>query len=317
MDKKGISTGVIVSVIIGIIVVIAFVFLLIIVSQDSNKKEENQTNVSSLNLYVNSVDSDTKQQINANYIVLTEMGQVLSQGELNKDSLTEVKNIPKSQKAVIYCYSEGYYSSKSLKEFSQVEKDNNASKFTCNQDQIGNLKVTHLGDMNSIDNIIRFNISTDKHFKGLSAVVSWAGIINVDFKNNVIQCDTPWLNYSYYDVESKLYNYLPENHYLCGNVIQVCSSITGNTCTLKEEIPPRYNRMVDKAISTGQDLNKDVYQLILYVKTEEVKTQGDYLEIRFYDNDLIYNGQFIQANENGGSNVGSPDDFVYRILYEQ
>lgn len=317
--KKG-STAVIVSVILIALVIIAFAVILIIVIQNpSNSQIIEEENT--LKLYLESRDIQTQEQIESEYVLTMENGTFLSQGKLDKDSLIEIKGISKEGKIIVYCFSENYYYSKNPKEFTQVEKDNNASKITCNQNPSGNIKVTHNGSLNYTENIIRFNITAQKYFQGLSAVLSWSsGIISVDFKDNKITCENElgWVNYSYYNATEKVIAYLPENHYFCGNEIQICSLIKDKGCTLKEDIPPRYSNLVDKTISTGKNLKpRESYELILYVKTEEIKHPNDFLQIIFYDKDLFYrDGQFYYSSQNGDINLGNPSDFVYKIIYQ-
>jgi len=313
--KRG-GTRIIVSIIIGIIIIIGLIFLLIVVSQETQKKEETK-NVTNINLYINSVDSDNKKQLESDYMLLTESGQFLSSGKLSKDSLIEVPNISKEQKIIVFCYGSNHYSSKIIKEFSQSEKDNNASKVTCYQDPIGTLKIENSGNLQGINNILKFNITSDKSFKKLSAVLKWRGIINVDLQENTATCDK-WINYSYYNEKEKIFSWLPQNHYLCGNTTQKCSKLDEQICLLSQDIPLRFNKLVDKAISTGKDINKEITELTLYVKTEELKTTGDYIEITFYDEDLVYEGgQFILTSESEGKNIGNPSDLTFRIYYEQ
>ena len=316
MNKKAQSIwGVVIGVILFAVLVGIIVF--VIIFGDSLKGTQNQKidpqNV--LKLYLESRDSRTQNQIESEYALTLENGTLLSEGKLDKNSLLEIKDIPKEQKINIYCFNGNHYLAKYQKIFTQVEKDNNASKFTCFQDPLSNLKIIREGNINDTNNIIIFNISSDS-FRGLSASMSWtSGIINVDFKDNTISCDSEqgWLNYSYYNNETKVYSYLPTKNYICGYKVRECDSIKERSCILKETI---LSKEIDKAISTGRDLNKESYELILYVKTEDIKTKEDYLEIRFYDKDLVYigNGQFQYLSELNERDVGNTE-FVYRIYY--
>lgn len=304
MSKKAQSFMVFILIAVMVIIFIVLVIALIFFGTTLEKKRNLEIKEGNISLYLNAEDFETKTQIPVNYLVITNK-TILSKGKLDSGSLIEIKDMP-DVPLKIYCWDESHYLSRDEKNFTSLEKINNASKFTCNPKPTGNLQITHKGSLNNTESILVFNITTDTYFNKLSAVLSWtSGIINAEFRNTEKNCQSGW-------------KYLQENHYSCENDIEVCKEIKTNneTCVLDEEIPLRFQNMVDSAIYTGKTLNKESYELSIYVKTEEIKNQNDYLEITFYDKDLVHigNGEFVYLSEYNDENIGSKD-FSYRVKY--
>lgn len=304
INKKAQSFKVFILIAVIFIIFIFLIIGLIFFGTTLEKKRNLDITEGNISLYLNAEDFETKTQIPANYLVIVNE-TILSEGKLDSESLIEIKDMPNSP-LKIYCWDESHYLTRDEKNFTNLEKTNNASKFTCNPKPTGNLQITHKGSLNNTESILVFNITTDLYFNKLSAVLSWTtGIINAEFRDIQKQCPSGWKN-------------LPENHYSCENVIEVCKEIKSNneTCVLSEEIPLRFQNQVDSAIYTGKTLNKESYEVIIYVKTEELKTQNDYLEITFYDKDLVHigNGEFVYLSEYKDINLGNKD-FSYKVKY--
>lgn len=318
-NKKGQTS--IVPLVVGIFIVIFFVItIIILVIFLSNLDSSSEEPLGNMKLYVNALDSDTGAGIDGEYLIKTEKGDYIGQGELDSDSLVEISDVPK-EKLLVYCFGDNYYSSENLIEFSLVELQNNASSFTCENKPIGQLEITHSGSLVREDNTIFLNVTSDKHFRKLSAVVLWSsGIINFDFNEDEKTCDIGfWETYSYKNDSEEIIVNLPPGHYRCENEIEICKSITENRCLLDEEIPVRYGNSVDDAIYFGRDIDQETITLRLFIKTNEIKNEDDYFEIRFYDKDLVHKGNGILAYESEyqGEDVGSEDDFTHKIFYTQ
>ena len=303
------------------------VFLILLISGlvmigNHTKKNKQDINLEPVTFYIRALDSDTNKQVDVEYIITDELDQIIRQGDLNKNSLVQIPNIPRLEKFNIYCGYKGYYLTKQIKTLNELEKQSNSSKIECKTNKIGDLQITHSGELGGTKAII-LNISSTNHFNKISAVLTWAsGIINVEFTPEELFCN-----------EWKVYPYLLDKKgvpiitgdYTCEGVRHTCSElkeikenriVIERRCVLPEEkIPARFYRKVDKAIFTGKSINKNTYELILYPKTIENMISSDFLEITIYDKDLIHDGTgFVFKSEHLGENVGA-EDFTIKIPY--
>lgn len=315
MEKKGEGkTWAIILGIIAFLVITVIIVSLIIINSNIKSKETTQE-IELLSLYIDSKDSETLSQLGGHYVILDKIG-IISEGELNKDSLLEIGKINKNQSLEIYCWSNGYYSSRLERNFTETEKLYNTSRITCFQDKSGSLDIDITGGIQLEDNQISIRLNSQKHFKGLSAVLFWSsGIIDIDFQDNFKSCNETWVNYSYLDIENEVIKYLPENHYFCGEEIETCLNISNNQCLLTDKIPERFKDSYI-IINTGKSLSPgETYALNLNVKTRAIKNKDDFLEIIFYDRDLrLIEGQIAYLND---KEIGNPTDFKVRINYEE
>jgi hypothetical protein len=73
----------------------------------------------------------------------------------------------------------------------------------CILDKIGDLEITHKGDLSSKLNEISLNISTQDRFNRLGICFSRTpGIKDVSIKDQIITCNSTWLNYSEYNSQN-------------------------------------------------------------------------------------------------------------------
>jgi len=321
MNKKGISNTM--SIVIGALILLGVIGLIIVLifALGGEKTKITPIDEGVLNVYLNSVDSETLKQLKSNFIITNERGERIAEGKLDENSLTEKKDIPEGGKINIYCWDGNHYLSSQKVEFSAIEKFSNASKQTCTMNPFGKLEITHEGDLINQNTILKINITANGYFNKMSAVISWTqGIINVkyDIPSRTCEGDLNWINFSYYNPEEEEYTYLAENHYFCGEQLEICEKINEKFCKLKEEeIPERFKGKVDSVIYIAESLKDNSYILILNIKTEEEKISTDYIEITFYDKDLriIGDGQLKYFSELDGEDIGAKD-FTYRISYE-
>jgi len=310
MNKKGDAFWNILWIIIVLIIFIALIIVLLVVGTKYTNKSEIPLETP-LKIYLQSQDIDNETQLSGEYFIKSEDNSYLVRGKLQKDSLVEIKNVP-NRPLTVYCWTEGYYSNFTKKIFTATEISQNTSKITCYQGKISQIEISRTGGINDIDNIITLNISTPKHYNRLSTVFTWtSGIIDATTDTPKKQCDT-WTNYSYYDNETKNYFYLPQDYYICDNQIEICAYVKDGLCTLKSNIPLRFEDIADYTISTGINLDKNYYEMILHVKTREIKNKNDYLQIIFYDQDLRPVGNDLIFHDDVGEK-----DFVYKINYEE
>lgn len=293
---------------------------LVMIGKNSTNGKTDLDKLEKITFYMRALDSDTNKQVDVEYIITDELDRIIKQGDLSKDSLVQIKEIPKLEKFNIYCGYNGYYLTKQIKTLTAQEIQLNSTKIECRTDKIGDLKITASGELGGTK-AVSLNISSDNHFNKLSAVLTWtSGVINVEFTPDEILCG-----------EWKVYPFLLDDKevpiitgdYTCEGIRHECSELKGvgedpeikRRCILpEEEIPARFYRKVDKAIFTGKSINKNSYELILYTKTVEEMIDSDFLEIKIYDKDLIHDGSgFVYKSEYLGENVGNPKDFTYKI----
>ena len=310
------KTGVLIGIAIGIILLIAITIGLASIL-NKEKTDQEETELGTLAFFLKVQDSRNQELLNGEYVLTKSNGDFISRGVLGKDSWTLIDNkIPITQLEV-YCKADNHYMTRNVKEFTKVEIDSNASKFLCKTDLIGDLKITHQGSLNKTENIIKIDLTTNREFRKLSAVLSWtSGIIDVEYKKDFVVCEEELKNYTRYD-EGLGYIPLQEDFYLCKNEIYYCKEVNGTKCFLyEEEMPDRFKNENDKAIYFGKTL-KGEHQIILYVKTIEEKISEDYLKITFYDKELVYNiykGEWEILDQYEGENLGA-EDFKYTIFY--
>ena len=281
MLKKGETNFLMIS-IIGIIfvILIAFVITLIIVVDEDEKEELNQ-NVS---LYFRAIDSETKEQKIAQYLIKSNSFE--EKGLLNSEVLTKI-NIKNENTINISCWNPDYYLSKNTKEFSPEEIKNNVSTFDCEMNKVGNLEISHTGNIG--DEIITLNFKSE-NFRYLSGVISWTtNIISVDLIENSKQCED-------HNESKSGYNY-------CNNELFKCK-LEENECILNEEVPNRL-RGYNHAFSTGKNI-KGNETFSFKVKSSGLD-ENDKITFVFYDQDLRWSNGFEYVSEENGLNIGERD----------
>ena len=304
----------------AIILVSISVVLLIVITLGlgmivNKEKTDQETESGQISFFLKVQDSRNQELLNGEYVITKSNGDFISRGILGKDSWTALGKVLITQLEV-YCKAENHYMTRNVKEFTQIEIDSNASKFICKVDPIGDLKITHQGSLNKTESIINLNLTTNREFRKLSAVLSWtSGIIDVEYRQDFVVCDEELKNYTISDESG--YIPLQEDFYLCKNELYYCKEVDGTKCFLYEEkMPDRFKNENDKAIYFGKTL-KGEDQIILYVKTIEEKISEDYLEITFYDKELVYNiykSKWELLDQYEGENLGAKD-FKYTIFY--
>lgn len=326
MTKKG-GAGVVWAIVGGIIFIALIITLLIIVSQKGFLSKTNTPSQnSSMDLYLMGKDSLSSESTNGNYILAYSSNgtfQKFNEGKLEKDSWTEIKGVL-DQPIYIYSFNDGYYTTKTKKTFTLLERQNNVSKTEVPFYKIGNLEVKSEGNLNNENNKISVNITArDGWVNRVGMAVKWtAGIVTVKMESNRVTCNSgEWKNYTNYNYDTQVYEWLPQDNYICGDRdIEECLSTNGVLCELKTpKIPVRLSNKVDDIFYVGKSLaSNESYQFTIDVKTIKYKNELDYIELIFFD----YDSRFDQfqglnwINEEGGSDVGS-NDKVFRLYYKQ
>ena len=325
MRKKAeFHIGAIVGVLLLIIIFVGLIVLIVIIGQradrDQNEIELNQT----ITFYVESLDTKTKKRIDAQYLISHE-GIKLSEGSLTKDSLTEFQVLGKFSEYEIFCWGNRHYLLSSIKKLTPIEDETNISKVSCNLQPHSNLTIIHGGELGEGPKKVILNItSNDGEFRKLSVALKWSsGIINVKYKPKPLPCNEgSWVNYKTHLQSSGNETWHQRNFYSCNGVLEKCNKIDEiNRCKLpdEEEVPNRYRTKVDKVIYTGINLKEgENIELSFEVTGRSDLNSRDYLEIIFYDKEMVYLGDRWEfLSELSGQNIGNPKDFSYKIFYEE
>ena len=328
MKKAQATTAIVIGgIIIVLILITIIVAFIVIVQGDSQNKEEEIVNITEMSLFLKGKDIITGEEVIANYSIAYGDNILLDEGQTSTGSWTEIK-VPKKI-IQVYCWGDKYYLVKGNKIFGQEELIKNISKMMCPMKPIGDLDITYRGRLLEGESTFTFNISTDKYFHKLSAVISWSpGIINAYFEgNDLILCDLgKWLNYTSVDPKTKEYNWIPDNYFRCGqcdppycNWTERCQSVDGNKCSpFTTKTPNRFITTADTTTYFGKSLNQESYELKLHTKSLEHLNTLDYVEITFYDKDRRWDSSenmWIYKSEVNGVNLGA-EDFTVRIPFE-
>jgi len=326
MKSKKAQTGFIIAgIFIFLIIAVIVVVLIIAVQKGKIFAPKPETDITPMKLYLQAIDKNSKELLDASYEIYSNKISI-SKGNLSKDSLTEIE-VPR-QTLEVYCYNKDHYLSKGYKIFIAQELIENSSKMYCPIEKIGNLKITHDGNLNGLENLIKFNITAIENWDKLSVTISWSpGIIDAyPAGGEKILCNNgAWKNYTYFNKTSKKYTWTPQTYYVCGQcenticeISERCASVEGNKCTpFSTLIPNRFLGKVDKAIYFGKNLQDESYEVNFYVKTSENKNALDYVEFTFYDQDRRFDpseNMWRYMSEQNGINLGA-EDLRYRINY--
>jgi hypothetical protein len=319
MNKKGLGTVGIICIIVAVVLIAVFVVAVILFSSNKIKIQE-EKNLQTIPMFL-SLSDEKGNLIEANYIAeyTNSKGQriEISKGKL-PNSINQI-DVPINYTILVSCWSEDYYLSKSYRlPPGQEELSSNKTTLNCEMYKIGDLQITHSGDLNSIVNEIVLNISTQDRFNRLGICFSrTTGIKYVSIKDQIVNCDSNWLNYSSYDSQTGKYDYLENNTYQCGENTEKCEIVEGNRCKLfGEEIPVRLKSLVDSCSSIGNIINQTI-SIPIEVTTEDYKNSFDNIKIYLYDKDRRFiegKNSWEWVSEYNG-NVGNPTDFEYEIKY--
>lgn len=321
MNKKG--AGWIIFAIIGMIIIIVVLIITLILVVQKTTKEENEIDISNgtLKFYLKTQDKDTREFLNANYRILLPNRKEIQFGETNKDSYRIIEDVPKTP-IEVYCSNENHYTTRNLKEFTNIELTENSSKFTCKTEEMGDLTLKLVnGDLSQTENKLGINITSNKYFKNLGIMATWtSGIIDISYNQPSITCNE-WINYSYKKPDDKGFIWFQEGLYLCGEDFYQCEIFNETGCYLPEEdVPSRFKSQADEMIFTGINLKPgETRTIFVDVKTNVQKTNDDYIEFVFYDKEMIFNEgtiKWVFLNEDNGVNLGNPKDFKLRIPYK-
>jgi hypothetical protein len=329
-NKKG-STGVVIAVVLGVIILVGVIVLIFVLNERGAFKPKTE-DVIKIPLFIMPRDEATKQPVESNYILEYKNSkgerEILSQGKLD-DSYNELQ-VPRDSIIQFDCWSDQYYLVKAFKKHTPEEITNNKSIFSCDMDKIGNLTITHSGNFKTSASIINLNLTTNNNYYKTSFCFAWSsGVLDVSLKDQFTVCEKgAWKNWTKYDAEKKKFTYLDNDTYLCGdyneldesqNRYEVCAFAEGTKCKVEtEEVPKRFKGNVDSCVYSGKTLKNGTYTFDLEVRTLDMKNILDKIEIYVYDKERIYDPtmqDWIWKSEDQGKDIGAPD-YTYTIEYD-
>lgn len=295
---------------IGLLIVIGIIITAVMVIDKKSETKGKQT--SNIELYLKSSTNDI------NYIIF--QNNATQKGLLNSDSFTPIT--VNSNDLKLYCYNKNHYTSETDKKFSNAEINLTKSKLECSPRTIGKLDIDLIrSQINNPEGKIIFNVTAKNgDYQKIGTCIKWtAGFINIKPLENYLYCEGGvWKSFKYYDAVSNTYDYLPKNHFICGNKIEKCSRVEGNKCTpIEVKTPNRFIGKVDECYYFGDYLrNGQTKTLVFTFKSLENKNQLDNIDFIFYDHDLRFNeltNKFEYKNQDS-EDLGA-EDITFRIKY--
>jgi len=325
MKTKRSHAGLIIGgIVVFIFIALLVVGLIIIVQKGDLFDNPDEVMETPMKLYLKTIDDVTKEEVDSNYSVYTN-NVLISEGFMS--SLTEIET-PRTP-IEVYCWNDNHYLRKGIKIYEKKELIANQSQFNCPMRRIGDLSITHTGNLINRENVIKFNITVkDDWWQKLSIAIAWSpGIINVYQRGGEeIMCDRgEWKNYTDFNASSNLYTWTPKHYYVCGTCqngecekSEKCISVEKNKCEpFSTLVPNRFLGKVDKVQYFAKNLHNESYEVTFHIKTLENKNSLDFVEFIFYDKEKRFDPQenlWRYMSEKDGINLGG-EDFRYRIDY--
>lgn len=301
-----------ITVIIAIIIIILLMSGAFILIYFAYNEDEPEKTIPMIKMYVNAEDSETQENLQANFYLTFGNDTFLEEGILNKGAFRELL-VPRDHIMHFHCWNDNYYLVKGHKQITQRELEYNSSVFTCSMYKIGNLEVKETLHNNKIS----LNVtSTGGWYYRMSLCLKWtAGILDVSMDQQTITCENDtWKNFTEYYAENNTYIYLPEGQYSCSGEIQNCDLVIGQRCKLsKMPTPERYQNKVDYCTYTGKTLSRDQsISMELNILPLQTINELDYVKIIFIDHDRRYNQQ---ENRYTWFNDFNDDDIIEVVKY--
>jgi hypothetical protein len=195
-------------------------------------------------------------------------------------------------------------------------------KMECRDYRIGNLTISHEGELKGKLSKVTLNIHADGQFRNLYACWSWStGILDVTVPSQTAFCDgDSWKNYTTYYAENKSYEYLPKWVYTCrGEKEEICIAVDGDVCYLPQIEPPqRLKGLVDRCMYSGKNLENNNLSIELTIKAMDAMNILDFVKITIFDAEMRKvddTTEWKYVTELNGEDVGAPD-YVYEIPVE-
>lgn len=321
------TKGIIIGIMVGIIFLGLVTTALIVINQKTKTTEASQELIrvflKARDLEGNFKDADYILDYNQNPPI------VVSSGNLSVESWTEI-TAPRNL-LHLYCWNEEHYVGKTNKaSFSAEELILNQSKISCKMPKIGNIEVTHTGDLSKNLNTIKLNITArNGQYTKLSICSSWStGIISVAIPNQIATCDKGnWLNWSHYNATTKEYTYLQDSYYRCGycpnkncEKTEKCELVEDTKCRIAGmTIPKSYKNKVDACWYLGVSLEENQSHIAEFeIKTMENKNRLDFVNFIILDQDrrpVIGENRWVWMTEYNNINLGNKEDIIYEIPY--
>jgi len=321
--RKKAKVGIILGIIIFIIMIGGIFALLIFLKQKGLLTKPEVIDPSNeAPYYIKAIDEVTRENIPVNYrIEYQEEGirKIFAEGKLS--AVTSEVKAPLEKNFKLVTWSDEYYL---LKGYDSISKslENETILTDPELEKIGNLTITHSGQITGKKDIITLNLSTKDNFKKPHICFAWtSGFLDVSLRNNLIECEAgSWKNKTY-NKETREYEDIGNNTYLCGeDYFEKCKYVRGRTCKpeVKERVPIRYVGLIDSCVYYGNNIKNETKQIELEILSNEYKNQLDEIKIYVFDMDRRWDEteqRYLWFYELNKENIGNPLDFEYVLNY--
>lgn len=312
MDHKKGQAFAIVMIILFVIVLIAGIITTVMIF-NKDKIFKKDINESVIELFISSIGTES------NYVLFQD-NQIPLQGKLKKDTYIPI-GLSNASEVSLSCWTDNYYTSSVNKEFTFREKELNKSKIECTPKPIGNLEIDLIkSNLQNDEGTITFELSSEQTFQNLGICVAWTvGFIEVFKEESAINCDGVWRNYTSFNAETDIFEFLPEGQFICKDVIKECERIDGSLCYPKQfDIPSRLRQTNDECFYYGKTINNDPERIVVGFRSIPNKNQLDNIIFTFIDYDYRYNPtskQMELLSEVNGIDIGARD-IKYQVRYD-
>lgn len=316
MNNQGMIGAIIIIII--VLAMMGGAVVLVIVLKDKYDTPETEQNVTEMMLLIQSRDGSSKAPIGVSYELYDPNNTLVSSGELESSEIREIEVDPIPYELI--CWSENYYLAK--KEISPRPLDitDGVIQATCEPGKIGDLEITHHNEIVHKTSLINLSLTSEERFQKPLICMGWSsGFISARLQEEFIICETAsWLNYTYHNVTSQTFDYLPEGEYVCSGRIEKCKSAVANRCEKPEEkIPIRLRHLVDRCYYVGKDIKEETVQVPILVELAEYTNRFDKIDFYVVDKDKrrLPDGTYQLFTEYDNRNIGT-EDYLYSINYK-
>jgi|SRR3990167_5158217 len=288
MEKKANTTIVIIIILAVIILLIGLYFGF----RDKLVPQSQFPTINETKLLIKTLDSKTNSQLESEVCIYKD--RVISRCIKSSTSAWTELTLEINHNYTFFSNKSGYYANA----FKIDNLNLGYPKTEILLEKIGDLKITHDGELKEGLNTIIFDVEFIDKFQRLTLCTTWSkGIIYATPTPQPLQCDAMWQNcIKYTDVykgnrkESLCLEPLEEKKYYCPipEKFEYCDEVKDFSCYPRQkQIPERLSKLTDKCVYYGRDFNSEKFVFSIDVKTYQLDEKNDYFEVYFIDEDLI------------------------------
>lgn len=185
MKNKKADTKLWIFTIIGIFVVGGIILVAVVLL---NQKGETiiEYGEENMNVYLTIKDSYHQTPLDGSFIITNRTSYI--QGEVIKDSFSEIKNLSNNYSLEVLCKSNGFYPKKINHTFTKNEKTFNITQLTCYLDKIGSIDLNYDGFLQEGESNLKLKIKSTWTYQYPEICVVWSqGVIDVQTTKQVVE----------------------------------------------------------------------------------------------------------------------------------